>query len=46
MLISGFIEISQIWIPGRVSDVVDFISNVSGAAIGILIYEKWLYRKS
>jgi len=46
VLISGFIEISQIWIPGRVSDVVDFISNVSGAAIGILIYEKWLYRKS
>ena len=46
VLISGFIEISQIWIPGRVSDVVDFISNVLGAAIGILIYEKWLRRKS
>lgn len=46
ILISGFIEISQIWIPGRVSDVVDFISNVSGAAVGILIYEKWLRRKS
>jgi len=46
VLISGFIEISQIWIPGRVSDVVDFVSNVSGAAVGILIYEKWLRRKS
>ena len=46
VLISGFIEILQIWIPGRVSDVVDFISNVSGAAVGILIYEKWLRRKS
>ena len=46
ILLSGFIEILQIWIPGRVSDVVDFISNVSGAAVGILIYEKWLRRKS
>jgi len=46
VLISGFIEISQIWIPGRVSDVADFISNVLGAAVGILIYEKWWRRKS
>jgi len=45
-LISGFIEISQIWIPGRVSDVVDFISNIFGVAIGILIYEKWLRHRS
>jgi len=46
VLISGLIEISQIWIPGRVSDVVDFISNVFGAAVGIIIYEKWLRLKS
>ena len=46
VLISGFVEISQIWIPGRVSDAVDFLSNVFGAAVGILIYEKWLRRKS
>jgi len=46
VLISGFIEITQIWIPGRVSDVVDIISNVLGATVGILIYEKWLRRKS
>ena len=46
VLISGFIEISQIWIPGRVSDSVDFISNVLGAAIGLLVYETWLRRKS
>ena len=46
VLISGFIEISQIWIPGRVSDPVDFLSNVLGAAIGLLVYETWLRRKS
>lgn len=46
VLISAFIEISQIWIPGRVSDAVDFLSNALGAAIGILIYDKWLRRKS
>jgi glycopeptide antibiotics resistance protein len=46
VLISGFIEITQIWIPGRVSDPVDFLSNVLGAAIGLLVYETWLRRKS
>jgi len=46
VLISGFIEISQIWIPGRVSDPVDFLSNVLGSAIGLLVYETWLRRKS
>jgi glycopeptide antibiotics resistance protein len=46
VLISGFIEITQIWIPGRVSDPVDFLSNVLGAAIGLLLYETWLRRKS
>jgi len=46
VLISGFIEISQIWIPGRVSDPVDFLANVLGSAIGLLVYETWLRRKS
>ena len=46
VLVSGFIEISQIWIPGRVSDPVDFLSNVLGAAIGLLVCETWLRRKS
>jgi len=46
VLISGFIEISQIWIPGRVSDPVDFFSNSLGAAIGLLVYETWLRQKS
>ena len=46
VLISGFIEISQFWIPGRVSDPVDFLSNVLGAIIGLLVYETWLRRKS
>jgi len=46
VLISGFIEISQIWIPGRVSDPVDFLANVLGSAIGLLVYETWLPRKN
>jgi len=46
VLISGFIEILQIWIPGRISDSVDFLSNVFGATIGILFYEKWLRQRS
>ena len=46
ILISGFIEISQLLIPGRVSDLVDFLSNSFGAAVGILVYEMWLRRKN
>ena len=41
VMVSGFIEISQFFIPGRVSDIVDFLSNVLGAALGILVYELW-----
>jgi VanZ family protein len=40
-MVSGFIEIFQLLIPGRVSDVVDFLSNILGAALGILVYELW-----
>ncbi|MGN6126305.1 MAG: VanZ family protein [Humibacter sp.] len=31
------IETAQIWIPGRVSDIRDVISNTTGAIIGVLI---------
>ena len=41
VIVSGFIEIFQLLIPGRVSDVVDFLSNILGAALGILVYELW-----
>ena len=41
VMVSGFIEMSQLLIPGRVSDVVDLLSNVLGAALGILVYELW-----
>jgi glycopeptide antibiotics resistance protein len=41
VMVSGFIEISQFFIPGRVSDIVDFVSNVLGAALGIIVYELW-----
>ena len=46
VMISGFIEISQFFIPGRVSDIVDFVSNALGAAVGILVYKIWLRQKS
>jgi glycopeptide antibiotics resistance protein len=45
-MVSGFIEIIQLLIPGRVSDVVDFVSNVLGAAVGILVYELLRRQKS
>ena len=35
--ISAFIEISQIFIPGRVSDIVDFASNVMSLALGVIL---------
>lgn len=31
------IETAQIWIPGRVSDIRDVISNTTGAIIGVLL---------
>ena len=46
VMVSGFIEMSQLLIPGRVSDIVDFVSNVLGAAVGILVYKIWLRHKS
>jgi glycopeptide antibiotics resistance protein len=46
IMVSGFIEIFQLLIPGRVSDVVDFLSNILGAALGILVYELWRRSKS
>jgi glycopeptide antibiotics resistance protein len=31
------IETAQVWIPGRVSDVRDVISNTTGAIVGVLV---------
>jgi glycopeptide antibiotics resistance protein len=31
------IETAQLWIPGRVSDIRDVISNTTGAIIGVLV---------
>lgn len=31
------IETAQIWIPGRVSDIRDVVSNTIGATVGVLI---------
>jgi len=37
VLLSGLIEIAQLYIPGRVSDPVDFASNSASLLIGIAV---------
>jgi glycopeptide antibiotics resistance protein len=36
---SGTIEIAQLIIPGRTSDLIDFLSNVFGGFLVILIFD-------
>jgi glycopeptide antibiotics resistance protein len=36
-LMTVSIETAQIWIPGRVSDIRDVISNTSGGIVGVLV---------
>lgn len=36
-LMTVSIETAQIWIPGRVSDIRDVISNTTGAIVGVLL---------
>jgi glycopeptide antibiotics resistance protein len=36
MLLSAAIEIAQLFVPGRVSDVRDLVSNSLGALVGVL----------
>ncbi|MFY0689644.1 MAG: VanZ family protein [Cyclobacteriaceae bacterium] len=38
ILLSGTTEIAQAYIPGRGSDIEDFISNILGVTIGIIAY--------
>ncbi len=33
-------ELHQSFIPGRVTDIIDFMSDSMGSAVGILIYKK------
>ena len=37
--LSGLIELFQLAIPGRVSDLVDFASNSLGAILGVVLFE-------
>jgi VanZ family protein len=39
--VSATIEISQLFIPGRVSDFVDFASNVLSLVIGLALIKAW-----
>jgi VanZ family protein len=41
--ISAVIEISQIFIPGRVSDIVDFASNCLSLILGVVAVRIWSY---
>ena len=43
---SGTIEITQLIIPGRTSDVVDFLSNVLGGFLVILVIDLIRIRKT
>ncbi|NCX35919.1 MAG: VanZ family protein [Actinobacteria bacterium] len=43
---SGTIEISQVIIPGRTSDLIDFLSNVFGGFLVILIFDFWRSRRN
>lgn len=45
--VSALIEISQLFIPGRVSDLVDFLSNVLSLVWGLAAVKIWsITRKS
>jgi glycopeptide antibiotics resistance protein len=44
--LSGSIEITQLVIPGRTSDLIDFFSNVFGGFLVILIFDFWRSRRN
>ncbi len=35
--LAAVLEVGQIWVPGRTSQLIDFASSSSGAAVGLLI---------
>lgn len=35
--LAGMLEIGQIWIPGRTSQVIDFVASSAGAVIGMAV---------
>ena len=34
---AGFLEVAQLWIPGRTASIVDFASSAIGAWVGLLL---------
>jgi glycopeptide antibiotics resistance protein len=46
IFLSGSIEIAQLIIPGRTSDLIDFFSNVFGGFLVILVLDFWRSRRS
>lgn len=37
IVLAGILEIGQLWVPGRTSQLIDFAASSVGAAIGVLI---------
>jgi glycopeptide antibiotics resistance protein len=46
VFLSGSIEIAQLIIPGRTSDLIDFFSNVFGGFLVILVLDLWRSRRN
>ena len=45
--LAGILEIGQIWVPGRTSQVIDFAASSAGAVAGVLVGQAalpWLTR--
>ena len=37
VVLVGILEISQLWVPGRISQTIDFAAGAAGAVVGVLI---------
>ena len=40
---AGLLEIGQIWVPARHSDVIDFAAGSAGVAAGVIV-RRWIWR--
>jgi VanZ family protein len=40
--LAGVLEIGQLWMPGRTSQVIDFVASSCGAMVGMALGSWWL----